>query len=98
MQALRGVTYDWKASGKHDIGLIAEEVGEVIPEIVAYEENGVDAKSVDYPRLVAVLIEAIKEQQLEIVRLRHSQNELQKLAAMVNELEKRLHRPSLVEN
>ena len=60
---LRGVSYDWKANGKHDIGLIAEEVGEVIPEVVAYEENGVDAKSVDYARLVAVLIEAFKEQQ-----------------------------------
>ena len=63
VQHLRGVTYDWKADGKHDIGLIAEEVGEVIPEVVAYEENGFDAKSVDYARLVAVLIEAVKEQQ-----------------------------------
>lgn len=45
---LRGVTYDWKADGKHDVGLIAEEVGEVVPEVVAYEENGQDAKSVDY--------------------------------------------------
>ncbi|MBC8400427.1 MAG: tail fiber domain-containing protein [Candidatus Marinimicrobia bacterium] len=64
---LRGVTYDWKADGKHDMGLIAEEVGEVIPEVVAYEENGIDAKSVDYARLVAVLIEAVKEQQNTIV-------------------------------
>jgi hypothetical protein len=63
VQHLRGVSYDWKADGKHDIGLIAEEVGEVIPEVVAYEENGQDAKSVDYARLVAVLIEAVKEQQ-----------------------------------
>jgi len=30
---------------------------------MVYEENGVDAKSVDYARLVAVLIEAVKEQQ-----------------------------------
>jgi len=66
---LRGVTYDWKESGKHDIGLIAEEVGEVIPEIVAYEKNGVDAKSVDYSRLVAVLIEAVKELSGKVQRL-----------------------------
>ena len=52
-----------KAGSKHDIGLIAEEVGEVVPEVVAYEENGVDAKGVDYARLTAVLIEAVKEQQ-----------------------------------
>jgi len=70
VQRLRGVYYDWKADGKHDIGLIAEEVGEVIPEIVAYDENGVDAKSVDYARLVALLIEAIKEQQKEIEALK----------------------------
>ena len=63
VQRMRGVSYDWKADGKHDIGLIAEEVGEVIPEVVAYEHNGKDAKSVDYARLVAVLIEAVKEQQ-----------------------------------
>ncbi|MBI3193373.1 MAG: tail fiber domain-containing protein [Ignavibacteriae bacterium] len=67
---LQGVSYDWKETGKHDIGLIAEEVGKVIPEVVAYEENGVDAKSVDYARIVALLIEAIKQQQEEIRELK----------------------------
>ncbi len=66
IRGLRGVKYDRKVDGKHDIGLIAEEVGQVIPEIVQYEENGVDAQSVDYARLVAVLIEAVKEQQTDI--------------------------------
>ena len=70
VQRLRGVSFDWRANGKHDIGLIAEEVGEVVPEVVAYEENGKDAKSVDYARLVAVLIEAVKEQQSEIRELK----------------------------
>jgi hypothetical protein len=69
VQRLRGVSYDWKADGRHDIGLIAEEVGEVIPGVVAYEANAVDARSVDYARLVAVLIEAIKEQQQQIEAL-----------------------------
>ncbi len=63
IQRLRGVFFDWKSDGKHDIGLIAEEVGEVIPELVVYEENGKDAKSLDYMRLVAILIEGMKEQQ-----------------------------------
>jgi hypothetical protein len=63
VQALQGVSYDWKADGKHDIGLIAEEVGKVIPEIVVYEENGKGATAVDYARLVPVLIEGMKEQQ-----------------------------------
>ncbi|MBI4546408.1 MAG: tail fiber domain-containing protein [Ignavibacteriae bacterium] len=70
IQLLRGVRFDWKADGKHDIGLIAEEVGEVIPEVVAYEENSKDARSVDYARLVAVLIEGMKEQQKELEELR----------------------------
>lgn len=66
---LRGVRYDWMDSGKPDIGLIAEEVGAVIPEVVQYEENGVDAQSVDYARLVALLIEGMKEQQKRIEAL-----------------------------
>ncbi|MBN2089982.1 tail fiber domain-containing protein [candidate division KSB1 bacterium] len=63
VKQLQGVRFDWKETGKSDIGLIAEEVGKVIPEVVAYEENGVDAHSVDYARLVSVLIEGMKEQQ-----------------------------------
>jgi len=67
---LRGVYFNWKANGKRDIGMIAEEVGEVIPEVVAYEDNGMDAKSLDYARLTAVLVQAIKEQQKEIEKLK----------------------------
>jgi hypothetical protein len=63
VQNLRGVSYEWKTDGKHDIGLIAEEVGKVIPEVVGYGENGKDAIGVDYAGLVPVLVEAIKEQQ-----------------------------------
>jgi hypothetical protein len=75
---LRGVYFNWKANGKHDIGMIAEEVGEVIPEVVTYEDNGKDAKSLDYARLVSVLVEAIKEQQKEIEKLRLEIEELKK--------------------
>jgi len=78
VKKLRGVYFDWKADGKHDIGMIAEEVGEVIPEVVVYEDNGKDAKSLDYARLVSVLVEAIKEQQKEIEKLRLEIEELRK--------------------
>ncbi len=74
---LRGVSFEWKSNGKRDIGLIAEEVGEVIPEVVEYEANGTDAKSVDYARLVALLIEATKEQQKTIEKLEGQIVELQ---------------------
>jgi hypothetical protein len=77
VEQLRGVSYDLKDSGKHEIGVIAEEVGAVVPEVVTYEKNGKDAQGVDYGRLTALLIEATKEQralihqqQLEITRLR----------------------------
>lgn len=63
---LRGVRYRSKSGGGEEIGLIAEEVGEVVPEVVSYEENGVDASGLDYARLTALLIEAVKEQQRTI--------------------------------
>ncbi|OFV95402.1 MAG: hypothetical protein A3H28_07590 [Acidobacteria bacterium RIFCSPLOWO2_02_FULL_61_28] len=70
VERLRGVSYERKADGKPEIGVIGEEVGEVVPEIVTFEQNGKDAKSVDYARLTALLIEAIKEQQEQIRELR----------------------------
>lgn len=66
IERLQGVSYDLKATGKHEIGVIAEEVGKVVPEVVTYEDNGKDARGVDYSRLTALLIEAVKQQQKEI--------------------------------
>jgi trimeric autotransporter adhesin len=68
VKQLRGVSYDRKDTGKHEIGVIAEEVGKVLPELVSYEKNGQDASGVDYSRLTAVLIEAVKQQQAGIAR------------------------------
>ena len=48
--------------------MIAEEVGAVVPEVVSW--NGDAAQGVDYSRLVALLIEATKEQQAEIQQQR----------------------------
>ncbi len=60
LSRLRGVYFDWDEAhgGKHDIGFIAEEVGKVIPEIVGYEENGVDASGMDYSKMTPLLVEA----------------------------------------
>jgi len=63
VEQLRGVSYDLKANGQHEVGVIAEEVGVVVPEVVTWEKNGKDAQSVDYGRLAALLIEATKEQE-----------------------------------
>jgi hypothetical protein len=65
--SLRGVTYDRIDSGEHQIGVIAQEVEKIIPEVVI-DNNG--TKSVAYGNIVAVLIEAIKEQQVQINELR----------------------------
>ncbi|MEE9554681.1 MAG: tail fiber domain-containing protein [candidate division Zixibacteria bacterium] len=85
VMSLRGVSYDWKDNGRNDIGLIAEEVGEVLPELVTYEDNGIDARSVDYSRLVPLLIEATKEQQKTIEGL---QSEIAELKSLIKGIEK----------
>lgn len=60
LATLRGVYFDWDEAhgGRHDIGFIAEEIGEVIPEIVSYEDNGIDATSMDYSKMTPLLVEA----------------------------------------
>jgi trimeric autotransporter adhesin len=83
VEQLRGVSYDLKGSGKHEVGVIAEEVGAVVPEVVSYEENGKDARGVDYSRLTALLIEAMKEQQRE---LQQEQAVLRGQAAAIRDL------------
>ncbi len=87
VEQLRGVSYDLKDSGKHEIGVIAEEVGQVVPEVVSYEKNGKDATGVDYSRLTALLIEATKEQQREI---QHQQAALRTQAAAIRDLKSEL--------
>jgi hypothetical protein len=74
---LRGVSYDLQANGKHEMGVIAEEVGAVVPEVVTFEKNGQDAQSVDYGRLTALLIEATKQQQA-LIQQQQQQLEAQK--------------------
>jgi hypothetical protein len=73
---LRGVEYDWNAGsrkGQHDIGFIAQEVEKILPEIVR-EKQWMDDniyKTVDYEKVVAVLVEAIKELKVEINKLKN---------------------------
>ncbi len=60
---LQGVRYNWDAEhgGKPDFGFIAEDVAKVIPELVTMEDDGLDAKGMDYAHLTALLVEGIKE-------------------------------------
>ena len=59
---LRGVEFDRTDIQDRQIGVIAQEVEQVIPEVV----YGSDIKSVAYANMVALLIEAVKEQNLKI--------------------------------
>jgi len=75
IRKISGNTYDWKADLKdvhgyegNDVGVIAQEIEEVLPQIVTTRENGY--KAVKYEKLVALLIEGIKEQQTQIEKLR----------------------------
>ena len=69
--ALKGVRYQWKDTSESEprIGLIAQEVEAVVPELVF--TNAVDGfKGVRYQEVVALLIEAIKKQQASIDQLK----------------------------
>jgi len=81
VQKIRGVEFDWNATskkGKHDIGFIAQEIEEVVPEIVSeqemlvgdFENTEEKAKTVAYGQVTALLVEAVKEQQDQIEYLK----------------------------
>jgi hypothetical protein len=59
---LRGVYFKWdqEHGGEHDMGMIAEEVGQVLPEVVEYEEDGMYTTGMDYSKLTPLLVEAVK--------------------------------------
>ncbi len=60
IRAMQGYTFNWKDTGRADIGVIAQEVEKVFPNLV-HTDSKTGLKSVEYGNLVAPLIEAIKE-------------------------------------
>ncbi len=94
---LQGVTYEWDKervngagykSGKQ-IGLIAQEVEKVLPELVQTDEKGY--KTLSYDKLAPVLIEAVKEQHALIVEQKYEIADLRdRLSKAVEMLERRL--------
>ena len=67
--AMRGVTYIKKDTGIKEVGLIAEELAEILPEVVGFDTQG-QPDSVSYSRITAILIEAIKDLKKEIDELK----------------------------
>jgi len=89
VKQIRGVEFDWtqdylEAKGgednyfirKHDVGVIAQEIETVLPEVVGTREDGI--KAVKYDRIVALLIQAVKEQQSEIDDLKSQIQNIQR--------------------
>ena len=81
LNQLEPVSYNWTLTGQKGFGLIAQEVEQVIPELVleidtnTTEKNSDNKiKTVDYGKIVCVLIEAIKVQQVMINNLNNKIN------------------------
>jgi len=67
---LQGVSYERKSDGKREIGVIAEDVDLIVPEIVSRDPKTNEVQGLDYARLTALLVEAVKSQQVEIQQLK----------------------------
>ena len=73
---MQGVKFDWKNDsygGNENFGFIAEDMAEVLPEVVSFTEDG-KARGIQYTKLTAVLVEALKEQQKQIDELKSKIN------------------------
>ncbi len=65
VKQLRPVTFEWRANGQPDMGLVAEEVAAVEPLLATTNKDG-QVEGVKYDRVGVVLVNAVNEQQLQI--------------------------------
>jgi len=85
LMLLQGVDYYWKTleytnmdfSDRKQIGFIAQDLEKIFPEMVFTDDKGY--KSIDYSRLTPVLVETIKEQQIQIASITNRLNEIEKM-------------------
>jgi hypothetical protein len=91
---LNGVYFQWRRSAKQadgrQVGVIAQNIQRVLPEIVSTSAMAKDYLSVDYTKLVPVLIEATKEQQSTIQRLQEESEKLHERIAILERTVKQL--------
>ncbi len=94
VMALRPVTFNWKQAAYPDInlddrnhiGFIAQEVEEIVPQVVSTADDEMKTKSIAYSNLVPVLTKAIQEQQITIET---QQKQIDELWRLVNALEQK---------
>ena len=84
VRRLRPVSFNWRTGGMPDMGLVAEEVADVEPLLVTYNDKG-EVEGVKYDRVGVVLLNAVKEQQTQIET---QQNQIQKQNENIERLEK----------
>ena len=88
IEKISGVEFDWKPLTEeerktihgfegHDVGVIAQEIEEVLPEVVTERDNGY--KAVKYEKIVPLLIEGIKELKSENNTLRKELEDIKKI-------------------
>ena len=98
--SLQGITFNWdktqspdlKIDAQNHIGFIAQDIEKILPQVVTTTNDKMQTKSVAYGDVVPVLVEAIKEQQPEIERLKADnatlKSEVSSLKEHLNQLEK----------
>jgi hypothetical protein len=69
---INGVGFRWKDTKEDALGVIAQDIEEVLPELVKSNDH---TKTVNYNGLIGVLIEAVKEQQRQILELKAQLND-----------------------
>ncbi|MFC1898461.1 tail fiber domain-containing protein [Candidatus Cloacimonadota bacterium] len=82
---LRGVSYDWKQDeypqfnfdNDKQIGFLAQEVNEILPEIV--KDDGAGNLGIDYSKITPILVEAVKQQQQQINELNEMIDKMEEL-------------------
>jgi hypothetical protein len=81
---LRGVSFIWKKpvdsidkTEVSDIGFVAQEIERVVPELVFSEDKKTDLKKVKYYEIISLCIEAIKEQDLELIETEDRLNKIE---------------------
>ncbi len=86
LQSINGYYYNWKngTDKSTQVGVIAQEVEKVLPEIVSTDDEGY--KSLDYSKLAPLLIEAVKQQQQIISKQNEQILQLQKKIAEIDAL------------
>jgi hypothetical protein len=93
---LRPVRFKWKESGEEDIGLIAEEVNEVIKELVVCDQEG-RPDAVKYDRIALYLLAVVKAQQQKIATLEETVAQDEMLKQRLEALERAVQQQRVAE-